>query len=315
MKTPAIVRVVAALCLLLASNAASTTVLTITMPDGYTLQSTCASDPGCQLQAGLPAAFSPGHIADQAFMPVSSHDFSNAPSSFAAGGTEDDVFLSLTGSQPTTSPNVPAERNDAAGEVTDDQALLRKFSLGLRRTYTSIHALVALPDHYQGNAREVGNTVSGQCHEGGAAGANAECAAGGFAPVMSSLCVASDGSYNSIGAASQAACPAGSIYVGHKRGAGTAEYAAYVQSLRNFAKDAASRYSLQSVDERYFHNEAIPRQYRRCSECDVDQTHAQEPGLLLQAMKWLREPSSMLLLGLGLVAVLVGDAVVRGRRA
>jgi len=315
MKLPAIIRKAAALCLLLAGNATSATVLTFTMPSGYTLdvQSTCASDPGCQLQAGPPMALSPGLIADQAhqaLMPASANDISHFTSPLAAAGAEDDVFLSLIGNQPA---DRQADRNDGAGEVSDDLALMRKLSQGLRQTYTNIHALVALPDNYQAGARDAGAAVSGQCREGGTAGANAGCAAGAFAPVVSSLCVASDGSYNTIGAASQAACPPGSVYVGSKRGAGTAEYAAYAQSLKNFAKDAASRYSMPSFDERYTRNDAGPTQYRRCTDCDLDQNQA-EPGLLTQVMQWLREPSSMLMLVLGLAAVLGADAAIRGRR-
>jgi hypothetical protein len=312
MKLPAIVRKTAALCLFLAGHAAHATVLTFTMPDGQTLDAppACASDPGCQLQAGLPAALSPGLLADQALMPAPANDIRHFTSPLAAAGAEDDVFLSLIGNQAKATPSVAAERQDAAGEESDELALMRKLSQGLRQTYTNIHALVALPDHYRGNARDAGNAPSVQCHEG----INIGCDAGGFAPVMGSLCVGSDGSYNSIGAANQAACPAGSVYVGNKRGAGMVEYAAYAQSLRSFAKDASSRYSLQSFDERYSRNDAGARQYRRCSDCDPDTGLAAEPGLLLRAMRWLREPSSMLVLVLGAIAVLGADAVIRRRR-
>jgi hypothetical protein len=136
-----------------------------------------------------------------------------------------------------------------------------------------------------------GNTVAGQCYELSAAGANAGCVAGGLVPVLSSLCVASDGSYNTIGASNQGDCPAGSLYVSNNLGTSTAEYAVFSQSLSNYAKNAANANYLLSVKVQYLGNEAGAEQLWICSQCDVGETHVPEPG-------------SLLLLALGLLALL-----------
>lgn len=319
MITSAIVRKITALCLLLLGCVANATVLTLPTPNAYEgqlfnnfniysldLLQKCASDPRCQPQAGVPVASSPGQIADQAIVLTSANGMSNFTSPFAAGSAVDDVFLSPTGNQSATYPNLPTFGNDAGGQFTGDQAFTWEINLGLLQSYLGLHDLVFLFDNNQGNANgagnvslwaqariidAAGNTVAGQCYEMSAAGANAGCVGGGYVPVLSSLCVASDGSYNTIGASNQGDCPAGSIYVSNNLGTSTAEYAAYSQSLSNFAKNAANANYLLSVDVRYIGNESGAEQLWLCSECDVSQNRVPEPG-------------SLLLLAMGLAALL-----------
>lgn len=311
MTLPTIIQKAAALCLLLGSTAANATVLTFTMPTGYSLDSQpgCMLDAACLFQAGLPAALSLGLLSDQALMPAPANDLSHITSHFAANDAEDDVFLSLARKPAKTSPDTPADRHGSTTEGDDDLALMKKLSQGLRQTYSSIHALVALPDDYQGHARDAGNPPSVECHDG----VNVGCDAGAFDPVMASLCASGNG--NAVGATSKAACPTGSVYVGNMRGAGTAEYADYAQLLRNFAKDTASHYSLTSFDGHAPRNDASARQSRHCGDCDPELSHEYKPGMLRKVLLWLRDPLSILLLGLGLVAALCADALLRARRS
>jgi hypothetical protein len=319
MKIPALVRKTAALCLFMASGFASATMLTLPTPNSYEgqlfnnfnvysldLLQKCAADPRCQPQAGVPVASGPGQIADQAIVLTSANGMSNFTSPFASGSAVDDVILTPTGNQSSTFPNLPGYGSDAGGQFAGDQVDSWEINLGLLQSYLGLHDLVFLFDNNQGNARDAGNisvmaqvrvidtagnTVAGQCYELSAAGANAGCVAGGLVPVLSSLCVASDGSYNTIGASNQGDCPAGSLYVSNNLGTSTAEYAVFSQSLSNYAKNAANANYLLSVKVQYLGNEAGAEQLWICSQCDVGETHVPEPG-------------SLLLLALGLLALL-----------
>ncbi len=320
MKMPAVVRKLSALCLLLLGGAASATVLTLPTPNTYEgqlfnsfnvysldLLSKCASDPRCQPQSGVPVGSSPGNIADQAIVLTSANGMSNFTSPFASGSAVDDVMLTPTGNQSSTYPNLPSFGTDAGGQFAGDQANTWEISLGLLQSYLGQHDLVLLFDNNQGNARDAGNisiwlrarvidaggnTVAGQCYELSVASPGAGCVGGGYQPVLSSLCVAADGSYNHIGASNASDCDPGSIYVSNNLGTSTAEYAAYSQALNNFVKNSANANYLLSIDVRYFGNEAGAEQLWVCSQCDVGQARVPEPG-------------SLLLLALGLAALLM----------
>ncbi|MBY0241239.1 MAG: hypothetical protein K2X55_18175 [Burkholderiaceae bacterium] len=307
MKLPTIVQKTAALCLLLGSTVANATVLTFAMPHGYSLESQhgCLVDAACLLQTDQPIAPALGQLADQALMPVSANDLSYINSRFSTNGMGEDVFLSLA--------RIPTKT--AAGASTDDDSdelmLMKKLIRGLRQTYASINAMVALPDNSQGNGRDANDTLAALCNEGISIG----CDTGAFAPVLNNVCVGSDGSYNSFGAASQAACPAGSVHVRYQRGTGKAEYAAYAQSLKNFAKETTISYSMPSFEGRSPRNEASTKRHRYCDDCNLEQPQESEPGLLRKMLNWLKDPLALILLGIGLVAVLCADTLLRARRS
>lgn len=330
MKFTSIVRKTLTLCAFLAGGAAHATVLTVPAPNSYEgqlfnglniysldLLTKCASDPRCQPQAGTPVQSSPGNIADQAIVLTSADGMSNFTSPFATGSAVDDVILTPTGNQSSTFPNLPSFGTDAGGQFSGDQANTWEINLGLLQSYLGNHDLMFLFDNNQGNAKDAGNisiwaqvrvinssgaTVDSQCYQ---LSTGSGCTAGpasvsDYLPVLSSLCVAADGSYNTIGASNQGDCPAGSIYVSNNLGTSTAEYAAFSQALNNYVKTADSSYLL-SVDVRYVGNEAGAEQLWLCSECSVGTHQTPEPG-------------SLLLMALGL-AVLTATGKYTGRRA
>ena len=326
MRLPATGHKAAALWLLLASTAANAAVLTLPAPNSHErppagnvhtldLQSACASEARCQLQSGLETDSLPGQGADQAIAPAPVIDMSQFTSSFTAGSTGDGALLSLVGNPLQAYPTIPASGGAATGGAADDEAFAWKFSQGLAQAVTNMRALVALPEDRQGNALFADAAMTGTCQDAGMAGTHPECAAGSFVPVVRSLCVAGDGSYNTVGATGQRDCPKGSIYVSNKRGAGTAEYAAYAQSLNGFAKDAVSFYRLQSAETRFPRHESAARQAWSCRECNDGQAGEAEPSLRQRVLAWLKDPSVMLLLGLVLVGAVVADAVIKSRRA
>lgn len=313
MTLPAIVRKAAALCLLLASNAASTTILTLPAPGADERQlykhldagapallSACGSAPDCQLLSSLPLASSTGE--GMAPPPVNGRNYFT--SSFAAGGI--DMFRSRTGQQFMTYPDEPIFPNDAIDDDGSDEELEWKVKLRLLQAYTNMRTLVATDDISQGNARDAGK-----------AGANAGNAAGSAVPDLGSLCVGRDGSFNITGASARSDCPTGSIYVSTKRGASMAEaeYAAYAQSVSFPGRGIASSHALQTADLRYTRNDPTLRQYRRCDDCDVDPASLSEPGPLQKLVRWMKHPVSLAVLALGLIATIVADAVGKSRRA
>lgn len=321
MKTIDFIRKAAGLALLLIGGIANATVLTLPTPNSYEgqqfngfniysldLLSKCSADPRCQPQAGVPVASSPGLIADQAIVLTSANGMSNFTSPFATGTAVDDVILTPTGNQSTTFPNLPGYGADAGGQFAGDQANTWEIKLSALQGYLGLHDLVFLFDNNQDSSKTggnisiwaqariidtAGNTVGGQCYElsTGLGCGTTNPALGAYLPVLSSLCVASDGSYNTIGANNQGDCPAGSVYVNNNVSTSTAEYAAFSQSLSNYAKDAANGDLLLSVNVKYIGNDAGAEQLWLCSQCDVGQTHVPEPG-------------SLLLLGLGLLALM-----------
>lgn len=332
MKLTSIIRKTLTLCAFLAGGAAHATVLTVPAPNSYEgqlfnglniysldLLNKCASDPRCQPQAGTPVASSPGNIADQAIILTSANGMSNFTSPFPTGTAVDDVILTPTGNQSSTFPNMPGFGSDPGNQFSGDQANTWEINLGVLQSYLGSHDLMFLFDNNQGNARDAGNisiwaqvrvidtsgnTVDNQCYQ---LSAGSGCTAGpsslaDYLPVLSSLCVAADGSYNTIGASNQGDCPAGSIYVSNNLGTSTAEYAAFSQSLNNYVKGGNSNYLL-SVDVRYFGNEAGAEQLWLCSECTVGGTTNQTP-----------EPGSLLLMALGLAALMTAGKYT-GRRA
>lgn len=311
MKLPSVVRKNFALCLLLASNAASAAVLTLPTPNAPSpdLQSSCGSDPGCQPLAGVPVTSPPGQIADQRMVLTSANGLSNFTSPFAGDSTLDDAFPSPTGNQSTAFPSAPTSGNDATDEFSRDQASMRKMNRRLLQSYQSMPALGSPLDTNQGN-RDAGAPVSGQCDE-----ANGGCAARDFLPLLTSLCEASDGVHHTFGLSSQSDCPADIMHVSNYISTSKAELTAYLHSVGNFAKDAVDANQLQSADVRYFSNHAAPKQTWRCSECNVDQTREPEPGWLRQMLMRLKDPVSLLLLTLAVIALLTVDAVVKARRA
>lgn len=308
---PAIARKAAALCLLMASNAASATILTLPTPsaderqlysragaDAPDLLSACGSATDCQLQSSLPVASSPGPgIAP----PANGRNYFT--SSFAAGGI--DMFRSRTGQQFMTYPDEPVFANDAIDDDGSDEELEWKVKLRLRQAYTNMRALVATDDIIQGNVRDSGR-----------AAVNAGTGTGSVVPDLGNLCVGRDGSFNT-GASAKSDCPNGSIYVSSKRGVSMAEaeYAAYAQSVSFSAKNIASSNALQTADLRYARNDPALRQFRRCDDCDADLASLSEPGPLQKLVRWMKHPVSLALLALGLIATVVADAVGKSRRA
>lgn len=329
MRLPAIGHKVAALCLLLANSAVNAAVLTLPSPppqerplaDNNNVQvldlpSPCASDPRCQLQAIQPAEPLTGPAAEQPIAPAPTFDMSQFGSSFAAGGTGDTAFQTLSGAPLKAYPGISSFGNAGGGALDDSPTLAWQFSQGVMQTVTNVRSLMALPEDWQDNALHADIAMSGSCQDAGMARIRPECAVGGFEPVTRSLCVARDGSFNTIGASAQRDCPAGSVYVSNKRGAVSAEYAAYAQSLSSFVKDATNFHRLQSSDGRFPREEGPARQAWRGNGSDsyASPGGEQEPGLLRKLMGWLKDPIVIALLGLGLVGILVADAVVRARR-
>lgn len=328
MRLPAIGHRVAVLCLLLASSAANAAVLTLPVPPPHErpladnnkapaidLSPSCASDPRCQLQAGQPAEPAPGPAAEPPIAPAPTIDISQFSPSFTAGSTGDTAFQTLSGSPLKAYPAIASFGDGAPGQLTDSPTFAWQFSQGVMQTVTNVRALMALPEEWQANFLQADIAMPGRCQDAGMAGIHPECAAGGFEPVMRSLCVASDGSYNTIGASAQRDCPPGSVYVSSKRSAGSAEYAAYVQSLTSYVKDAANFHRLQSVDTRFPRQEGPARQSWHCSDCIVVADGEPAPGLLRRVINWLKDPVVIVLLGLWIVAALVADALLRARRA
>lgn len=327
MRLPAIGHKVAALCLLLASSAMNAAVLTLPAPatqgrpladnnnaQALDLPSSCLSDPHCQVQSSQPVEPAPGPAAEQAIAPAPTIDISHFTPSFAAGSSGDAAFQTLSGAPLKAYPAISAFGGAANGGLADETAFSWQFSQGLMQTVTSMRNLLALQDDMPGDGLHADFAMSGRCQDAGMAAIHPECAIGGFEPVTRSLCVASDGSYNTIGASGQRDCPAGSIYVSNKRGAATAEYAAYAQSLSSFVKDATNFHRLQSADVRFPRQEGLARQSWRGGDSSVNPGGEPEPGLLRKIMGWLKDPIVIVLLGLGMVGVLVTDAVIRARR-
>lgn len=314
MKLPAIVRNITALCLLLASTAQNATVLTIPTsnpgehqllnnPNAQPLdsQAVCTSAPGCQ--------FAAGQIASRGIEPTSANGMSDVTAFISASRTE--APQPPAGSQSATYSHVPDYVLQAADELTSDEDLKWKVKLRLLQAYTGIHSLASLIDTDQGSTRDAGNNISAQYHEISAAGTNAGYASGGFASNSTSLCVAGDGSYNTIGASTQKACPAGSIYVSAQRSASMAEYTAYAQSL-NYSGRGAAHNALRSLDLHQTRNAPAPGQLKRCSTCDLDQSGDPEANLQMRILRWMKEPTSILLMVVLLLGVLVANAVNKG---
>lgn len=315
MKLPAIVRNITALCLLLVSSVQNASVLTIPTsnpgerqvlppPNAHPLdaQAACASASGCQPPTG--------QIPSQAIDPTSANGMSDLSAPIAAVRAE--ASLPPAGSQTATYSHVPAYVLQAADEFTSDEDVKWKVKLRMLQAYTGIHSLASLIDTDQGNARDAGNNLSAQYQEISAVGANAGYATGGLAPNSSSVCVASDGSYNTIGAATQKACPPGSIFVSAQRSASMAEYTAYAQSLNYSAKGAASHNVLRSLDSHQTSNAPAPEQLKRCSTCDFNLNGESEADLQARILRWMKEPTSILLMVVLLFGVLIANAVSKG---
>ncbi|GAB2863431.1 hypothetical protein GCM10027277_35120 [Pseudoduganella ginsengisoli] len=324
MKLPAIVRKITVLFLLVASQTASATVVTLVAPsaserqvqnnraNAADSQPGCTSDGGCQLLAGATAVPAPSQLAAPANEAAAGNDISYFTSTFAAVRT--DSVLSSPGSQPGPSYSVPTHAIEAADQYASDEELKWKVKLKMLQAYSSVRALVSQFDTDQGSAREAASIASAPYQQISAPNNGAGYGSGAVDRDFNSLCVAKDGSYNTVGASNQRSCPEGSVYVSTNRSAAMAEYVTYSQSLNSSPKNMASPYAMHSADSRAPRSDPAPQQYRRCSDCDFDLDPGAEPGMISRFIKWLKEPSSvMLLLGIAVVIAVISDALTKAR--
>lgn len=321
MKLPAIVQTLTVLCLLLASSAASATVVTLSASSAAERQSlssnpanpqsACPSASGCQPQAGPPAASPASPAAGHGTEPAP-NDVRYFTSSLATDRT--DASLSPADSPPAAASYVPAHVIDAADQFTSDEELKWKVKLKMLQAYSGVRALASLLEPDQDTTQGAGTIGAAQLHDITTGAPGAGYAGGAIDQGMNSVCVARDGSYNTIGAANQKSCPEGSIFVSTNRNAGMEEYVAYSQSLNNTAKGAATPFSLHMADLRSPHNAPAARQFKRCNECEFEPGGILDPGLMLRMLKWIKEPGSMLMLLAAAVFVgLISGALARAR--
>lgn len=323
-------------CAMVISGLGQATTLTLPAPNSYMgqtfngfnaysldlLDKCKATDPRCQPTTGsFPVDANTGSLFPQLLVITNqtNPNSNNTPLPLPGGTAVDNPLKSPSGGQATTFPSPPTYGTDPAGQFAGDQLNTWEIKLSALQAYLGAHELVFLFDNSQegsnsnqniaiwAQARIIdtsGATQGTQCWElslGSGCGTTSPLPSS-YLPVLGSLCVANDGSYNTIGASSQGDCPSGSIYVSNNISGSNAEYAAFSQSLNSAVKGGDGDLLL-SIDVRFFGNNGGAEQLWICNACDVTE------------QRTIPEPSSLALLALGFLGLLGARSGTRAAAA